>query len=207
MQSTPYEEKFMKRSIQQGFTLIELMIVVAIIGILAAVALPAYQDYTKRARVSEGLVQAGAAKQNVADIVAKGAVAADAEGYGSGYVPPTLSDNVIGPVTAPDPKTYSNANAAASAGIRIDPATGDISIPYSTRIEVAASNTLVLVPYVGAANGTSEERLPVGTDAFTPPTDAVKWKCRAAGATSPFKIATFATEPTLPQKLAPAECR
>ena len=60
----------MKAKAQKGFTLIELMIVVAIIGILAAIALPAYQDYTKRSHVSEGINLSGAAKLGVSEYYA-----------------------------------------------------------------------------------------------------------------------------------------
>jgi type IV pilus assembly protein PilA len=62
----------MKRQLQQGFTLIELMIVVAIIGILAAVALPAYQDYTKRAKMSEVVLAASACRTSITEIYQSG---------------------------------------------------------------------------------------------------------------------------------------
>lgn len=62
----------MKRQLQQGFTLIELMIVVAIIGILAAVALPAYQDYTKRAKMSEVILAASACRTTVTEVYQSG---------------------------------------------------------------------------------------------------------------------------------------
>ena len=59
----------MKRTMQQGFTLIELMIVVAIIGILAAVALPAYQDYTIRAKISEAVLAGSSCRTGITEIV------------------------------------------------------------------------------------------------------------------------------------------
>jgi type IV pilus assembly protein PilA len=68
----------MKKQMQQGFTLIELMIVVAIVGILAAIAIPAYQDYTTRAKVAEGLSLADGAKTVVSEYVqTKGSYPAD----------------------------------------------------------------------------------------------------------------------------------
>ena len=128
----------MPRQLQNGFTLIELMIVVAIIGILAAIAIPAYQDYTVRSQVTEGLNLAGAVKAAVAERYAQ-----------TGQWPTTLTQlgivDAAGAETPPVGKYVKSVNLAGN---------GTIQITYAAKATGGQANavidtkTLALQPYV-----------------------------------------------------------
>lgn len=116
------------RSVQKGFTLIELMIVVAIIGILAAVALPAYQDYTKRAKMTEVIAAVAAAKTGVSEGYAdlntltgidnaKAGVAASSDMTSAYLASLTIADGVITATT----KDIDTACDAATPAITLTP--------------------------------------------------------------------------------------
>lgn len=87
------------KKVQQGFTLIELMIVVAIIGILAAIAIPAYQDYTIRAQVSEGLSLSGGAKAAVTEYYQDRGTLPGTNAVAGLPAAGTISGNYVGSVT------------------------------------------------------------------------------------------------------------
>jgi type IV pilus assembly protein PilA len=89
----------MKRQLQKGFTLIELMIVVAIIGILAAVALPAYQDYTKRAKVSELILAASGCRTSITEYFQSATSLASDNGFGCENTTSTVSRYVTSVAT------------------------------------------------------------------------------------------------------------
>ncbi len=132
----------MFKKMQQGFTLIELMIVVAIIGILAAIAIPAYQDYTIRAKVTEGLNLADSAKTAVAESWQSGGVTglnAAATSWNASFV--------------------SAGKTKYVSLIAVDVLTGAITVTYSVAAipQLGTGVNLILTPYIatvplGAAN-------------------------------------------------------
>ena len=183
----------MKRSLQKGFTLIELMIVVAIIGILAAVALPAYQDYTIRAKVAEGIVLATGAKLAVAEN------SANAAAFANGWSPPVATPNV--------------------SGITVEPTNGVVTVTYTAGISAAPANTIILVPVAespaipavpgappnctaavpgNAGDCTSQPVAAIAAAAATAlqpgtaPLGSIRWTCNTG---------------TLPAKFRPSSCR
>ena len=95
---------------QQGFTLIELMIVVAIIGILAAIALPAYQDYTIRAKVSEGVIVASGAKATISENLSNLPAANSCDGVNVGVVGLTTIGCTAGNPTTVDVSVATGIN-------------------------------------------------------------------------------------------------
>ena len=118
------------KKMQQGFTLIELMIVVAIIGILAAVALPAYQDYTKRSHVAEGIG------------LASGAKSAITESYSSNGAWPE-SNGSAGIAAAADIKGNAVTSVTVGTG-------GQITVAYNGKVADTASLTLTPADVSGA---------------------------------------------------------
>ena len=126
-----------KRSIQKGFTLIELMIVVAIIGILAAVALPAYQDYTVRAKVSEIILAASTCRTSVTETVQTSSSALPAAGAWGCESSVTTSKYVA--------KTQTNANGA----VKVTSQALGTGISGSVILAPATAAGVVTTPSVG----------------------------------------------------------
>lgn len=165
----------------QGFTLIELMIVVAIIGILAAIALPAYQDYTIRAKVAEGVIAAGAAKSHVSESYQAN--------FTAGLEGAVVSWNV------------ERTRSKYVAGVNID-TSGVIVVTFAANAGNGLptgldSATLVYTPSIAG--------LPLG-DART---GTLEWACSSTTSSTASGRGLYISDTTgtLPAKYAPSECR
>ena len=122
---------------QNGFTLIELMIVITIIGVLAAVAMPAYQDYVKRAHVSEGMILATAAKTGIVEYHSHNGTFPNGTGNANSATGLASSGSIVG---------------EAVDDVRVlDDGSGGIQITFNTRVD-PVNNTLVIKPtFVGGS--------------------------------------------------------
>ena len=167
----------MKRTLQKGFTLIELMIVVAIIGILAAVALPAYQDYTKRAKISELILAASSCRTSVT------------ESYASGN---SFAANNWGCESSTATSKYVGSIATTANGI-VSVAAANID---ATKID---GKFVVLTPYVGS--GSTATILNVAAADKDQGKQITLWKCEGAdAAATPLANSTI-------NKFLPGSCK